>query len=76
MKICKNTNITRIRCDNIEIEFGESKSTTIDTKYIGKDTDYLKNPTVDMPPDDIMLFAATDHFEDALKTRIEGQKKG
>lgn len=69
-KICEKFNIKRVRWDNIEIELGEKPRRI--AKGVKVETDgpqYLDAPNLDMPPDDVLLFAATPHFESILDER-------
>jgi hypothetical protein len=66
-RACTPFNISRIKYENIEIEFRNGSEAV---KFISKDSNgYVKNPTADMPPDDVMLFAATGEYEAMLQSR-------
>lgn len=73
IRMCEKNNVAKVKYDNIEIEFREktlTKTKKADLKVETVDgSQYLDKPNVDMPPDDVMLFAATDHFDDILKGR-------
>ncbi len=69
-KICEKFNIKRVRWDNIEIELGEKQRRVAKTVKVETDgTQYLDSPNLEMPPDDVLLFAATPHFESVLEER-------
>ena len=76
-KVCEKYNITRVRYENIELEFGPSvkRSSKAGVKYESDGSKYLDAPNLDMPPDDVLLFAATPHFENILEDR-KAAKKG
>ena len=77
IKICQKHSISRIKYDNIELEFGNQVKTSkaAGFKYERENPKYLDQPQVDMPPDDIMLFAATNEFDPMLNSRKAAQKK-
>jgi hypothetical protein len=69
-KICEKFNIKRVRWDNIEIELGEKQRRVAKGVKVETDgTKYLESPNLEMPPDDVLLFAATPHFESVLEER-------
>jgi hypothetical protein len=76
-KVCEKYNITRVRYENIELEFGEKlkRGKAVGVKYETDGGKYLDAPNLDMPPDDVLLFAATPHFENILEDR-KAAKKG
>jgi hypothetical protein len=76
-KVCEKYNITRVVWENIELEFGDKpkRSSKAVTKYESDSGKYLESPNLDMPPDDVLLFAATPHFENILEDR-KAAKKG
>lgn len=76
-KLCEKYGIKRIKWDNLELEFGEKpkKASRAATKYEADSGKYLEAPNLDMPPDDVMLFAATNHFDNILDDR-KAAKKG
>lgn len=77
IKLCEKNNISRIRYENVEIEFGEKKvrqSNVKLEKYQNDESKYTDSPNVDMPPDDVMLFAATPHFDSIIEDRKKSKK--
>lgn len=80
IRLCEKSNVTRVSVDGIHLEFGarverKSAKKVVDTQYVGPESKYLETPSVDMPPDDVMLFAATDHFENILEERKADKEK-
>jgi hypothetical protein len=75
-KLCDKLNIVKVKYDNLELEFGErpKRASKAVTKYESDSGKYLESPNLDMPPDDVMLFAATPHFENILEDRKAGKK--
>lgn len=74
IKLCEKANISRIRYGNFEIEFGDRKR-EVQTRYEGKESQYLDSPQSDMPPDDVMLFAATPSMDEMIQARKGGKKR-
>jgi hypothetical protein len=76
-KVCAKYNIIRVVYENIELEFGDKpkRLSKAATKYESESGKYLESPNLDMPPDDVLLFAATPHFENILEDR-KAAKKG
>ena len=78
IRICEKSSVCKIKYDNIELEFREKLSGKAKKADLviekDKSNQYLDKPAVDMPPDDVMLFAATDHFDDMLNTRSKASK--
>jgi len=75
-KICEKYGIKRIKWDNLELEFGDKPRSARGIKYqTDKTASYLETPNLDMPPDDILLFAATDHFDNILDDRKAARKE-
>lgn len=69
-RVCEKYNIKKVRWENIELEFGDKPAkASRGIKYVSDDNKYLESPNLDMPPDDVMLFAATSHFENVLEER-------
>lgn len=78
IRICQKNSISRIKYDNIELEFGfgfAAKKMSGAVKYEKEGSKYIEQPQVDMPPDDIMMFAATSEFDTLLESRKSGRKK-
>jgi hypothetical protein len=76
IRLCQKNSISRIKYDNLEIEFSfAAKKSTGGLKYEKEDARYLEAPQVDMPPDDVMMFAATSEFDSLIETRKSGRKK-
>lgn len=75
-KVCEKYNIVKVKWENIELEFGEKQKriSKAATKYETAKTDYLESPNLEMPPDDVLLFAATPHFENILEERKSAKK--
>jgi len=77
-RICGKYNIKKVKWENIELEFGEAprRASKAVTKYeTDPKANYLEAPNMEMPPDDVLLFAATPHFEDILETRKAAGEK-
>jgi hypothetical protein len=67
LALCEKSNVSKMKCGIYEIEFFQKESSTGDKKIKQKKEDSF--PSVldsAMPPDDVMLFAATPHFEKAM----------
>jgi hypothetical protein len=76
IRLGKKHSLKRLKFSDIEIEFTDkSFSSSQAVKYEKQDSQYLNAPTLDMPPDDVMLYAATDHFEHLLGERKAAQKR-
>lgn len=74
--VCKSCGIARLRVDNIEIELSKAVGGTPGSfKYEQAKLDYLNKPERDMPPDDVMLFAATPHMDEILAERKAAKKR-
>lgn len=74
IRLCEKSNISKIKYESIEIEFREIKK-EVATKFENATSKYLDSPQVDMPPDDVMLFAATPSFDQMIDERRKSKKK-
>lgn len=65
VKLCEKSNISRIKYDNFEIDFFQKEDSA---KRKKTETKIASDTSGDntMPEDDVMLFAATDHFNDLV----------
>lgn len=78
IRLGKKHSLRRIKFDNVEIEFTDKSLAPYSSKPVKfekEDGKYLDAPTLDMPPDDVMMYAATEHFDHMIGVRKDAQKR-
>ena len=70
LALCEKSNVSKIKCGNYEVEFFEKEKLNGE-KRIKKTKDETLPSVIDssMPSDDVMLFAATPHFDDMMEKK-------